>query len=83
MKVKYIIIAFTLLVFNNSYTQEWKSLKAYQIETGNHILLNGCWLKKDRKKRTEVWNKANIFNLSIVNGNLKYSSISQIRDFYK
>jgi len=82
MKIKYIIIVFTLLVFNNSYTQEWKSLKAYQIETGNNILLDGCWLKKDRKKQTEVWNKANIFNLSAINGNLKYSSISQIRDFY-
>jgi len=82
MKIKHIIIAFTLLVFNNSYTQEWKSLKAYQIETGNSILLNGCWLKKDRKKQTEVWNKANIFNLSAINGNSKYSSISQIRDFY-
>lgn len=82
MKIKQIILAFLLLFLNNSYSQEWKSLKAYQIKTGNSILLDGYWLKKDRKKQTEVWKKANIFNLSEINGNLKYSSISQIRDFF-
>jgi hypothetical protein len=71
-----------LLVFKYSNAQEWKTLKAYQIETGNPILINGCWLKKDRKKQTEVWNKANVFNISVTNGNLKYRTISQIRDFY-
>jgi len=82
MKIKHIIIAFTLVVFYNSYAQEWNTLRAYQIETGHQILRNGCWLKKDRNKQTEVWNKANVFNLSIKNGNIKYKSISQIRDFY-
>ncbi|WP_456379275.1 hypothetical protein [Lutibacter sp.] len=82
MKIKYIIIVLTLFVLEYSNAQEWKTLKAYQIETGNPILQNGCWLKKDRKKRTEVWNNANIFNLSLANGHLKYNSISQIRDFY-
>ena len=71
-----------LVVFYNSYAQEWNNLRAYKIETGNQTLRNGCWLKKDRKKQTEVWNKANVFNLSIKKGNLKYKSISQIRDFY-
>lgn len=82
MKIKYIIIAFTLLVIDNSYTQEWKTLKAYKTETGNHKLLKGCWLKKDRKKQTKVCNKANVFNLSLKSGHLKYRYISQIRDFY-
>ncbi|MFK5957590.1 MAG: hypothetical protein QM495_01840 [Lutibacter sp.] len=82
MKIKYIIIVITLLVIEYSHAQEWKSQKAYQIETGNQRLLNGCWLKKDRKKQTEVWSKANVFNLLVKNGNLKYRTISQIRDFY-
>lgn len=63
--------------------QEWKSLKAYQKETGNTILNDGCWLKNDRKRQNNVWQQANVFNLNLEKGNLKYTSISQIRDFYK
>ena len=42
----------------------------------------GCWLKKDRRKKTEVWKNANIFNLQDSIGYQKYRSITEIRDFY-
>lgn len=45
-------------------------------------LQDGCWLKKNRKSNDEIWKQANLFNLGTENGNVKYSSISQIRDFY-
>jgi hypothetical protein len=83
MKTNSLIIATFLLLINNLVAQEWRSLKVYQKETGNDSLANGCWLKKDRKRQTKVWENANIFNLSEKKGNLKYTSISQIRDFYK
>lgn len=57
-------------------------MKTYQKETGNAFLELGCWLKKDRKQHNTIWNNANLFNLSVDNGNLKYKTISQIRDFY-
>lgn len=62
--------------------QEWKSLKAYQKETGQATLQDGCWLKKDRMRKTEVWKNANVFNLSAENGNLKYTTLTEMRDFY-
>src|SRR5207344_3450371 len=67
---------------NSVASQEWKNLKSYQKETGKVSLTDGCWLKKDRKQHNEAWSKANVFNLSLENGNLKYETISQIRDFY-
>lgn len=63
-------------------SQEWKNLKSYQKETGNSKLHDGCWLKINRKNNDDVWKKVNLFNLSIDNGNVKYQTISQIRDFY-
>ena len=83
MNFKSVVLLVVLLAVNSLVAQEWQSLKAYKKGTGNSTLQNGCWLKKDRKRQTQVWKQANIFNLSIVNGNLKYTSISQIRDFYK
>ncbi|NQU53632.1 MAG: hypothetical protein HQ522_13945, partial [Bacteroidetes bacterium] len=74
-----------LIIFMNSHllvAQEWNNLKAYQKETNNSTLLDGCWLKKDRKKQTEVWKLANTYNLFQNNGNLKYKTIREIRDFY-
>ena len=65
------------------FSQEWKNLKLYQKETGNINLHDGCWLKINRKNNDEIWKKANLFNLSIDNGNIKYKTISQIRDFYR
>lgn len=82
MKFKTALALVVFFVAYNLTAQEWNTLKAYQNKTGNKVLQQGCWLKKDRKKQTEVWNKANVFNLLVENGNLKYTSISQIRDFY-
>lgn len=84
MKVKITIIVSLLFLLNSNpvVSQEWKNLKSYQKETGNEFLQEGCWLKKDREKQSEVWKKANLFNLSTENGNLKYRTITQIRDFY-
>jgi hypothetical protein len=80
------IILTTALIFlvsiNLAFAQEQKNLKSYCKETGNSFLQDGYWLKKDRKKQNEVWKKANLYNLSIDNGNTKYKSICQIRDFY-
>lgn len=74
---------FTLLLnINILFAQEWTNLKTYQKETNNNSLLEGCWLKKDRKNQTEVWKQANIYNLSLSNGNQQYKTIREIRDFY-
>jgi len=64
------------------FSQEWKNLTCYQKETGHTTLQDGCWLKKDRKRQNAVWQQANTFNLTLVHGNRKYTSISQIKDFY-
>jgi hypothetical protein len=77
-------LLFIVFVLNYSLvnSQEWKSLKSYQKETGNIDLSEGNWLKKDRKKQTDTWVQANKYNLTMENGNQKYSTICQIRDFY-
>ncbi len=82
MKVFIILIHLSLFIISNCNAQEWKNLKSYQKETGNKALEAGCWLKKDRIKHSDIWNEANKFNLSQKNGDEKYSSITQIRDFY-
>ena len=81
-----LLLISTLLILLNSnliLAQEWKSLRSYQKETGNSTLQSGCWLKHDRLKQTEVWERANLFNLQSDSGNLKYKTICQIRDFYR
>ncbi|CAM3703149.1 hypothetical protein FSS13T_18870 [Flavobacterium saliperosum S13] len=82
LKAHSILLIFLLLQAPLVTAQEWKSLKAYQKETGQATLQEGCWLKKDRTRKTEVWKKANVFNLSVDNGNLKYTTLSEMRDFY-
>lgn len=84
MKIIFIIVTTLIISLHTSlaFSQEWKSLTAYQKETGFASLRDGCWLKKDRKRQNEVWKQANIFNLSIENANQKYITISQKRDFY-
>ncbi|HJS00850.1 MAG TPA: hypothetical protein VJ780_07955 [Flavobacterium sp.] len=84
MKTQILLISSLLFLLNTNFvfSQEWKNLKLYQKETGNSSLEKGCWLKKDRRQHNTVWNNANLFNLSTENGNLKYTKISQIRDFY-
>ena len=81
MKALTIIISI-LLNFNYGYAQEWKSLKAYKKETGNSVLKEGQWLKKDRKKETLNWHKANLFHLANDTGFKNYTTICQIHDFY-
>ncbi len=76
------IIIVLLLNTQVAFSQEWKNLKDYKKTTGQNVLQNGCWLKKDRNKNTETWKQANKYNLSIDNGNRKYKTISQTRDFY-
>ena len=76
------IIIFFLLNTQVAFSQEWKNLKDYKNTTGQNILKNGYWLKRDRNRNTETWKQANKYNLSIDNGNLKYKTIRQIRDFY-
>lgn len=84
MKILFPIITTIIISLNINvvFSQEWKNLTSYQKETGYPTLQDGCWLKKDRKRQNEVWKQANIFNLSIENGNRKYRNTSQIRDFY-
>ncbi|WP_299527461.1 hypothetical protein [uncultured Lutibacter sp.] len=85
MKTNLLKIVILLLFINSNLidAQEWKNLKLYQKETNNRILLEGCWLKNDRKNKTEVWKQANSYNLSLNNGSQKYKTIREIRDFYK
>lgn len=84
MKVVFSIVTILIIFFNTNFvfSQEWRNLTSYQKETDYLTLQDGCWLKKDRKRQNEIWKQANIFNLSKLNGNKKYKTISQIRDFY-
>ena len=77
-----VAIIIFLLNIQLTFSQEWKSLRKYKKGTGKTVLQNGNWLKKDRKRNTAVWQQANKFNLSLDNGNLKYKTITQTRDFY-
>ncbi len=76
------LVFFIIVNINPLFPQEWSSLRLYKKKTGNTVLIDGCWLKKDRKKKTEVWKKANLYNLGLENGNKKYKRIREIRDFY-
>lgn len=84
MKARFIVTPALIFLAGINFTQaqEHRNFKSYIKETGNSYLRDGCWLKKDRKKQNEVWKKANIYNLSLENGNTRYETISQIRDFY-
>ena len=77
-----VIIVFLLLNNQVAFSQEWKNLRDYKKTTGQNFLQNGSWLKKDRNRNTETWKQANKYNLSIDDGNLKYKTIRQVRDFY-
>lgn len=82
IKTLYLLLFLLLLSTTLAFSQEWKNIRTYKKKTGNIVLQEGCWLKKDRKYNTEVWQQANIYNLSIDKGNKKYKNIRQIRDFY-
>ncbi len=85
MKKNSLKIVILILFINSNLvsSQEWRNLKSYQKETNNESLLDGCWLKKDRKSQSEIWKQANTHNLSLNNGFEKYKTIKEIRDFYK
>jgi hypothetical protein len=72
-----------VLSINLAFAQEQKNLKSYCKKTGNTFLQDGYWLKRDRKRKNEVWKNANLYNLSLDKGTAKYTSICQIRDFYE
>jgi hypothetical protein len=76
--------ALTLLILcaTSGISQEYSSLKSYQKLTQKTTLVQGAWLKKDRLNSTETWAKANKHNLALPEGNLKYKTVAQIRDFY-
>ncbi len=76
------IIVFLLFNTQVIFSQEWKNLKDYKKTTEQNVLQNGNWLKKDRNRNTETWKQANKYNLTLHNGNLRYKTISQTRDFY-
>lgn len=76
------ILTSLLLSSQFSFSQEWKNLNDYKKSTGLNELQDGCWLRKDRTKNTETWKQANTYNLSVENGNVKYETIPQKRDFY-
>ncbi|MBP6758055.1 MAG: hypothetical protein KA133_02275 [Flavobacterium sp.] len=73
-----------LFLFNLNIllAQEWRNYHTYKRQTGYSTLKEGCWLKRDRKKQTIIWQQANVFNLHSSTGYLPYKSIRQISDFY-
>ena len=77
-------LLFFLLLFSVHfiYGQEYNSIRHLKKETNLSEFKNGYWLKKDRKKSTKQWHSANVFNLKVDQGYLKYRTISEIRDFY-
>ena len=79
--MKLIVFSILLLFSFTTFSREWKSLKDYQKSTQNNELLPQDWLKSDRKHNTDVWQKANNFNLTN-NKPEEYTSIQQRRDFY-
>ena len=79
--MKLIVFSILLLFSFTTFSREWKTLKDYQKSTLNKELLPQDWLKSDRKNNTEVWQKANNYNLTN-NKPEEYTSIQQRRDFY-
>lgn len=79
-----LILSFLWLMgMQNAVAQEWKDLRGYTKSTGRNVLQEGCWLQKDRIENTATWKQANKYNLGLINGHFKYTSIRQIRDFYR
>ena len=72
-----------LLLCNLLHAQEWKHKKHYRNEKGSDTLASGCWLRKDRKKKTDTWCAANEYNMEADSGYKCYRTFAQKRDFYK
>lgn len=80
--MRHIILGSLLfLVFEISNAKEWRCLRIYQKETGKTSLGPSDWLKKDRNRNSEVWQKANLYNLKN-NLPFEYQTIKQRSDFY-
>jgi len=77
------MMAMFCLISVSSNSQEFRSIKHYQKETGTATLKAGTWLKKDRKQNKLRWKAANLFNLSSEKGMQNYQTVGQICDFYK
>jgi len=80
--MKYVLLCLFICFSNSIHSKEWKNLKTYQKTTQRIHLSASDWLKKDRKRNTLIWKKANAYNLE-VNLPREYTSIIQRRDFYK
>lgn len=71
--------------FDKVSAKEFNSLEAYFSLFPKAKLTDndGNWLKEDRQRNTEVWNKANKTNIKKSKGDLEYIDIHQRCDFYK
>jgi hypothetical protein len=65
----------------NSFSEEYKNLKAYEQLTHQKTLSASDWLTHDRKHKTSVWKNANHYNLIHKKPN-EYKTLKQRRDFY-
>ncbi|MBU2952087.1 Insecticidal toxin complex protein [Tamlana agarivorans] len=80
--MRYIFSVGFLLVCCFGHAKEWKSLNAFEKVNGKRELRATDWLKSDRRRNTQVWQNANIYNLQH-NYFLEYETIKERRDFYK
>lgn len=79
MKIIVFVLAFGFSL--SIQAKEWKSLRQYQKITQNEQLSPSDWLTSDRRQNSQVWQKANVYNL-IHNRSNEYQTIKQYRDFY-
>ena len=77
-----LILGTGLLNLNRAFGKEYQSLKDFQKQTGLNELTASDWLKSDRKRHTQVWHEANIYNLNNQKP-FEYITIVQRRDFYE
>jgi len=80
--MKALLLLFCLLTVNICEAREWKNKTELKRTTGQDDLPNGDWLRKDRKKNTDIWSDANRYNMSSNQGDVCYTSFAQKRDFY-
>ena len=81
--MRYVLILIVALNISNlCYSKEYKSLNDFQKQTGLTELTASDWLKSDRKRHTQVWHEANIYNLNNQQP-FEYTTIVQRRDFYE
>jgi hypothetical protein len=79
MKIIVFVLAFGFSL--SIQAKEWKSLRKYQKITQNERLSPSDWLASDRRQNSQVWQKANAYNLTH-NRSSEYQTIKQYRDFY-